>query len=83
MEHYILCVSIFMCIALHYARQAACPRESPTSLVFSFARLRSTREPGVYYPKYVLTVFLFAEFRLVKYVFFLLDYVGVRPKLHT
>jgi len=49
-------------------------RGDPISLVFSFVRLRSTREPGVYYPQYVLTVFLFAGFRLVRYV--LPNYVG-------
>ena len=38
-----------MCIALHYARQAACPRGSH-QFSFSFARLRSIRESMVYYP---------------------------------
>ena len=81
MEHYILCASMFMCIAcIMRTRWLACG--DPTSLFqFYFARLRSTREPGVYYPQYVLTVFLFAEFRSVKYV--LPDYVGLGPKLHT
>ena len=41
----------------------------------------STREPRVYYPQYVLIVFLFAGFKSVSYV--LPDYVGLGLKLHT
>ena len=59
MEHYILCASIVMCIALHFVRQATCPRGSH-QFNFQFTRLWSTRELGVFYPQYVLTVFLFA-----------------------
>ena len=33
MEHYILCASIVMCIALHFARQAAMSAGIPTSLL--------------------------------------------------
>ena len=37
--------------------------------------------PGAYWPQYVLIVYLFARFRLVKYI--LPVYVGLGPNLHT
>ena len=46
MEHYILCASIFMCIALHFARQAALSAGIPPVSVCS----PEIRELGVYYP---------------------------------
>jgi len=77
MEHYILCASMYMCTTLHYACQVACPRGSHQfSFSLCFARLMSTRELGAYCPQYVLTVFLFAGFRSVRYVFQLCGPMG-------
>ena len=59
MEHYILCASIFMCIALHFAHQAALVRGDPTNLSFSLLACSDQGARGIY-PQYVLTVFLFA-----------------------
>ena len=59
MEHYILCASIFMCIALHLARQAALVRRDPINLN-SICSSVVTRELRALDPQYVLTVFLFA-----------------------
>ena len=58
-----------MCIVLHYAHQAACPRGSHQfSLRLCFARLLSISELGAYCPQYVLIVFMYARFRSVRYV---------------
>ena len=84
MEHYILCDSMYMCIALHYAHQAGYLRGSHQfqfQLSFWVARLVTTRGLGVYCLQYVLTIFLFAGFSSVRYV--LPDYVDLGLKLHT
>ena len=70
-EHYILCASMYMCIVLHYTRQAVCPRGSHQfqfQLNLWVARMVTTRGPGANCPQYVLTVFLFAGFRSIRYV---------------
>ena len=60
MEHYILCASIFMCIALHFVCQAALVRRDPTKLKNSVCSPVVTKELRAFDPPYVLTVFLFA-----------------------
>ena len=49
MEHYILCASIFMCIALDFCAPGGLSAGTH-QFSFSFARLRSIREPGICYP---------------------------------
>ena len=83
MEHYILCASMYMCIVLDYASQAACLRgfhQFQFELRFWVARLVTTRGPGTYCSQYVLTIFLFAGFRSIRYV---LQLYGLGSKLHT
>ena len=62
MEHYILCVNMFMCIVLRGSHQFQ------FELSLWVARLVTTRGLGAYCPQYVLTIFLFVGFRSVKYV---------------
>ena len=48
MEHYILCASIFMCIALHLARQAALVRRDPTNLNFCLLTCSNQGAKGIW-----------------------------------
>ena len=80
MEHYILCVRIFMCIALHYVRQAACPRGSH-QFNFQFCLPKVNQGARDILPTVYAYSFSVCRIRLVRYVF--LDYVGLGPKLHT
>ena len=77
----IYCVHIYVHSIALWALGGLSAGIPPVYIQFYFARLRSTREARVYYPQYVLTVFLFIGFRSVRYV--LPDYVGLGPKLHT
>ena len=80
MEHYILCANIFMCIALHHARQTACPRGSHQ---FSFQFCSSEIDQGArdILPTVYAYIFSVCRFRLVRYV--LPVYVSLGPKFHT
>ena len=78
---YIVCQHVYVHSIALWAPDGLSVGIPPVYIQFYFARLRSNREPGVYYSQYVLTTFLFAGFKSVRYI--LPDYVGLGPKLHT